>query len=94
MPAFERHQTVSALEKLSRGVKPVTTSRRCSATEKNGYSSKRLDVRISSGTHSGLILRKMRPVRELTATWVKEDFAKCGLKLDRFSDLPNRFVKE
>ena len=32
----------------------------------------------------------MRPVTERTVTWVKEDFVKCGLKLDKFSDLPNR----
>jgi hypothetical protein len=46
--------------------------------------------RIRGGCYSDRLLRKMRPVTERTIAWVKEDFAKCGLKLDVFSDLPNR----
>jgi len=46
--------------------------------------------RIRGGRYSGRVLRKVRPVTERTITWVKEDLTKGGLKLDVFSDLPNR----
>jgi hypothetical protein len=46
--------------------------------------------RIRGGSYSDRLLHKVRPVTERTIPWVKEDFNKCGLKLDAFSDLPNR----
>ena len=46
--------------------------------------------RIRGGRYSDRLLRKMRPITERTIAWVKEDLTKCGLKLDVFSDLPNR----
>ena len=46
--------------------------------------------RIRGGPHSDRLLRKMRPITERTIAWVKEDLSKCGLKLNVFSDLPNR----
>ena len=46
--------------------------------------------RIRGGSYSDRLLRKVRPVTERTIAWVKEDFTKCGLKLDAFSDLPDR----
>ena len=46
--------------------------------------------RIRGGSHSDRLLRKVRPITERTVAWVKEDLIKCGLKLDAFSDLPNR----
>jgi hypothetical protein len=46
--------------------------------------------KIREGSHSGRLLRKVRPVTERTIGWVKEDFTKFGLTLDAFSDLPNR----
>lgn len=46
--------------------------------------------RIRSGSYSNRLLRKVRPVTERTIAWVKEDFLKCGLKLNSFSDLPSR----
>src|ERR1700690_4143623 len=45
---------------------------------------------IRGGSHSGRLLRKVRPITERTIAWVKEDLLKCGLKLDLFSDLSNR----
>jgi hypothetical protein len=46
--------------------------------------------RIRGGSYSDRLLRKVRPITERTVAWVKEDFMKCGLKLDAFSDLPSR----
>jgi hypothetical protein len=46
--------------------------------------------RIRGGSYSDRLLRKVRPVTDRTIPCVKEDFNKCGFKLDAFSDLPNR----
>jgi hypothetical protein len=46
--------------------------------------------RIRGGTQSDRLLRKARPITERTIGWVKEDFTKCGLELNVFSELSSR----
>lgn len=46
--------------------------------------------RIREGAYSGRVVRKNRVITERTIPWLKEELVKCGLKLDRLSDLPSR----
>jgi len=45
-------------------------------------------MRIQAGEFSGRTIRKHRVITERTIPWLKEELVKCGLKLDRLSDLP------
>jgi hypothetical protein len=45
-------------------------------------------LRVEGGEHAGRNLRKFRPITDRTIPYIKEDLTKCGLRLDRLSDLP------
>jgi hypothetical protein len=45
-------------------------------------------LRVEGGEHAGRNLRKFRPITDRTIPYIKEDLTKCGLRLERLSDLP------
>lgn len=44
--------------------------------------------RVCDGAFTGRLVRKYRVINERTIPWLKEELLKCGLKLDRLSELP------
>ena len=44
--------------------------------------------RLLEGAHAGRYLWKRRAITEKTIPYLKEELIKCGLQLDRLSDLP------
>jgi Protein of unknown function (DUF669) len=44
--------------------------------------------RVREGVHAGRCLWKWRAIAERTIPYLKEELVKCGLKLERLSDLP------
>jgi Protein of unknown function (DUF669) len=46
--------------------------------------------RIREGAYSGRVVLKNRVITERTIPWLKEELVKCGLKLERLSELPAR----
>lgn len=45
-------------------------------------------LRISDGVYAGSVVRKHRVITERTIPWLKEELVKCGLNLERLSELP------
>jgi len=45
-------------------------------------------MRISDGIHAGRVVRKNRAITEKTIPYLKEELVKCGLNLERLSELP------
>lgn len=48
--------------------------------------------RILDGAQCGRMLFKNRVITERTIPWLKEELIKCGLKLERLSELPQRIT--
>ena len=47
-------------------------------------------LRVREGAYSGRLIFKNRVITERTIPWLKEELVKCGLKLERLSELPQR----
>jgi hypothetical protein len=65
---------------------------RCELTEAQSSGAPMLvwHLRIRTGDFAGRTVKKHRVINERTVAWIKEDLAKCGLDLEKLSEVAER----